>query len=156
MYAIFDLDNCLADDAWRVETIKHECADVFEKYDSYHCLAIMDKLANANKLYAHANDKIIILTARPECYRAMTEKWLLKHWVKYTMLLMRPNDSHEHSAVLKLKLIKEHGINPEEISCAYDDRQDVIDAYKSIGINASVLKINDIDYYGEKKHEHAA
>jgi hypothetical protein len=52
--------------------------------------------------------------------------------------------------------MKTHKIAPEEISCAYDDRQDVVDAYKSIGINAAILKINDVDYYGEKKHENAA
>lgn len=156
MYAVFDLDNCIADDGWRVDIIQHDSENVFIKYNAYHLMSEFDKAANLHKLKEHSKDEIVILTARPDHYRKITQRWLAKHGITYDKLLMRPNRSHEHSASLKLKLMKTHKMAPEEISCAYDDRQDVVDAYKSIGINAAILKINDVDYYGEKKHENAA
>ena len=46
-----------------------------------------------------------IVTARPESVRALTEKWLARHNVKYDYLIMRPDDmAANFDNVVKMKV----------------------------------------------------
>jgi hypothetical protein len=148
MYAIFDIDNCISDDEWRIEKIKEESSQLpkDELYREYHALAPKDKAKNLIYIKDdHADDDIIMITSRPEEYRAQTEEWLKKNGVKYKKLLMRPKGNHQPSAELKIKLFDSLGIEPEEVTCAYDDRSDIVRAYRKHGIWAVKLAIHKFE-----------
>jgi hypothetical protein len=137
MYALIDIDNCIADDSHRLHLIDMSISDPDERYEAYHRMLHLDEAHNHHLFKIHCDDRIIFVTARPERYRQDT--W---HWLKLnfefsddTLLFMRPEGNHEPSEILKPWLIGCKGIiNVKEVFCAYDDRQEVLDAYKAMGI----------------------
>ena len=147
MYAIFDIDNCLSDDEWRIDKIKkEEGLTPDEIYKEYHALAPQDTAKNLDFVNEdHADDTIIIITSRPEEYCKQTEEWLKKNKIGYWKLLMRPKGNHKPSAELKIDLFDSLGIEPEEVTCAYDDRSDIIRAYRKRGIWAVKLAIHKFE-----------
>jgi hypothetical protein len=141
---LLDLDNCIANDAWRVPFIRWELEDHDERYHIYHALAYYDEPdtewlqnlplgMNVNMQEA----RVFVLTARPLRYRAATLSWLEKHLsMPVEALLMRNNGDHRHSAALKTEqlrtLITLHGVEPKDIAFAADDRQEVLTAYQTM------------------------
>ena len=147
MLRIFDLDNTISDDQWRMANIKHKEKNLFEKYDLYHKSSAWDRIENVSLL--HQGGEVIIFTSRPETYRDITDAWLKKNGVVYDYMFMRPEGNIQGSRVLKASLLSrllalELVDNIEDIT-AYDDRKDVIDMYKSKGIKAVLTQINRRD-----------
>lgn len=146
--AIFDLDNCLANDNWRLHHIRAELPNEHPaKFEQYHILSPFDRMymhAN-NKLYNHlrAGHKIVINTSRPEKFRLSTEYWLQTYRIYPQQILMRPDGDNTESKVLKIKNLVNSDIRIDDIIVAYDDRFDVLDAYDSAGINAERLAIHE-------------
>jgi hypothetical protein len=135
-YILLDLDNCISDDEWRINRIKQiEVCD--EKYHDYHSLGAFDNYCNKDIVVsAIENDySIVVVTGRPELYRAATEYWLAMNGIKIHSLLMRPNGDHSSASTLKFDMVFDFAFK-ENIIMAYDDRQDVIDAYSMIAIPA--------------------
>jgi len=137
-YIIFDLDGCIADDRERLSLIDHSQPDPWAKY---HEGCYSDPLIN--KTWVRMGRFIctpIVFTARPECVREQTASWLrdvARLDVKW--LFMRPDgDNHTPSVELKerflLHCFNRHGIGPESISMALDDRIDVLAMYKEYTI----------------------
>lgn len=142
---ILDLDNCIADDEWRIPRINWQHEDPFRRYHDYHSLSPFDEVGNADLLKTEHG--IAIFTARPEHYRALTEEWLRHNDITFKHLLMRNNDDHRHSLQLKREqldhLRRFHGVPFCSIIAAYDDRPDVVAMYRAAGIKAEVRAIHD-------------
>ena len=79
----------------------------------------------------HKHD-IVILTGRPDRYRAVTEQWLRRQGVTYEALLMRRSGDTRPDFVAKEALLDELG--SRKIVLALDDRGPVCDAYRKRGI----------------------
>jgi hypothetical protein len=143
---ILDLDNCISDDAWRIRYINWSEENPLRRYHDYHLLAGFDRVGN-QELFINTPHNIIVLTARPLMYRAITEEWLRRARIVPAVLMMRDNDDHQHSRDLKrqqLKFVMErYSVPAEAIACAYDDRPDVIDMYRELGVAAEVRFIHD-------------
>jgi hypothetical protein len=143
---ILDLDNCIADDGWRIPRIQWQHKDLDRRYHEYHQLAAFDLLGNG-RLLATPHD-IAVFTARPVAYRAMTEEWLKRNCIRPKVLMMRNNGEHKPSVILKAQhldwLINFNGYRLEDILDAYDDRPDVVEMYRTAGINAHVAAIHDV------------
>lgn len=153
-FIILDLDNTIANDAWRIPRIDWKEPDPFKRYHAYHSLAPFDEAGN-HDLFVNTPHEIIIMTARPVHYHAQTEEWLLRHGIDPALILMRNTSDHVHSRELKRQqlcsLKPSYGILRENIVCAYDDRQDVIDMYRrTLGIKAEVRRIHNVPYGDEK------
>ncbi len=148
MIVIFDLDNCLADDHWRINNIKQHVEDPFEKYHEYHSFSHIDDAYNVDfvQTYKQEGHSIVILTSRPEYYRQMTEKWLNDMDIPFDWLFMRSHDDHSPTVEYKIRTIVQAEIEPHEVVCAYDDRHDIVEAYKKAGYASERLFINDVDY----------
>lgn len=154
-FIILDLDNTIFDDAWRIPRINWKEQDPFKRYHEYHSLAPFDEIGNVD-LFENTPHEIIIMTARPVHYRAQTEEKLLRHGIDPALILMRNTSDHVHSKELKRQqlcsLKPAHGILREDIVCAYDDRQDVVDMYRrTLGIKAEVRRIHNVPYGDESK-----
>jgi hypothetical protein len=98
---ILDLDNCIANDAWRIPKINWQKENPLDRYHDYHSLSGFDELGNGDILTRHELAEIVIFTARPVLYRAVTEEWLRRNGVNYEYLVMRNNNDHCHSLELK-------------------------------------------------------
>ena len=145
-YTVFDLDGCLSDDSWRLPLIGHHPnAEDHDGYDEYQSSLHLDKFVNKHHVdrAIERGDTIIIVTARPERYRDETSKWLIKNNIPYYKLYMRREGDKDKSPEVKKKaianFIKSHFVPIENIYAVYDDREDVIEAYKELGIQRAYL-----------------
>lgn len=145
---ILDLDNCIADDGWRIPFINWATSDMDERYDIYHKLAPWDKPGPMPVVDIDAY-RIAIFTARPVWLRDLTMHWLIELFGRAPeFLLMRNNSDHRPSKFIKREqlsdLIHHHGIAKQQIISAYDDRLDVVEMYRECAIPAAVHAIHDV------------
>lgn len=149
-FIVLDLDNCIADDQWRIPKINWQKKDPMDRYHEYHSLSGFDRAGNKD-LFQKTKHDIIILTARPVHYAPITMEWLNRQHIKPFALVMRNNDDHCPSVELKRKqmgwLMHLYGVNHKDIECAYDDRMDVVEMYLQHGIVAEVRAIHDTCAY---------
>jgi hypothetical protein len=154
-YVIFDLDNCIADDRHRLPLIDWSKEDLTERYAAYHEACHGDqpfhKEAFMLALSTNSTNAFpVFFTGRPEAVREKTAQWLEQRFGMHGMrLLMMRNDGDNRRAVdvkrdMLINFTAANHINPGDILCAYDDRQDIIDMYSAHGIPATLLKIHDV------------
>lgn len=155
-FIILDLDNCIADDEWRIPRINWQHKDPMRRYHDYHSLSGFDRAGNKD-LFQKTKHDIIILTARPVHYAPITMEWLNRQHIKPFALIMRNNDDHVPSVDLKRKqmgwLTHLYNIDVKDIVCAYDDRMDVVEMYLQHGVIAEVRSIHDTCSYTNPNKE---
>ncbi len=74
----------------------------------------------------------ILITGRPEDYRADTEAWLKQHGVRYSKLLMRRAGDHRPDTIVKKELLDHVG--RDRVAFVIDDRPPVCDMYRECGV----------------------
>lgn len=85
------------------------------------------------KLYWAAGYNIRLLTGRDEGTRVFTERWLGQYGVPYHSLVMRPVGERTDDHILKPILARENGWYQESVVFVLEDRQRVVDAWRSLG-----------------------
>lgn len=149
-YVIIDLDNCIADDAWRIPHIHWQKSNPMERYHDYHSLSAYDQAGNSF-LYDNAQGEVIVFTARPVLYAPITHEWLRRNGVNAKHVIMRNNNDHRSSLELKRHMLhwlpELYGVTWSEISAAYDDRPDIVEMYRKHGIWAHECRIHDACAY---------
>lgn len=149
MYRIVDLDNCISNDGWRVSKIRWDTTDIFERYHAYHLLAPYDEFGNRDLV--QTSDDVIIMTARPLHYHGITEAWLNRHEVKCNILIMRNDNDIRRAQEVKATqldwLFNLYNVAKEQIRSAFDDRFEVVEMYRSHGINAEVRSLHNFSAY---------
>lgn len=149
---ILDIDNCIADDEWRIPHVDWKRTDPMARYRKYHELSPWDVVRNM-VLYYH-EPECLVLTARPVLYRIATEEWLRRAGVRALHLVMRNNDDHRPSLDVKRQqvrwLVEHYDVKLDSIRIAYDDRPEIVAMYQSLGIPAEVRAIHNTTAYGPK------
>ena len=148
---ILDIDNCIADDEWRIPRIEWRFKNPMMRYHAYHALAPWDNCRN-QRLFR--DKKCLVLTARPLLYRVMTEEWLRRCGVQIKQLVMRNNNDHGSSLRIKTQqlqwLVNLYGVKLEEIEMAYDDRPEIVTMYREHGLQAEVRAIHNTTSYDSR------
>ena len=135
---IVDLDNTISQDDWRHWLIDPQAPDGEHKYHEYHLYCDGDTPMNRYIVDESPVD-VFFLTARPEYVRQKTIDWLDNQGFRYKALIMRGNDDHQHSVELKRGVVRMLKLQMFEIEKAYDDRQDIIDMYREMGIKGVLV-----------------
>jgi len=143
MILFIDLDHTICDAAWRDSLIFGAQTD----WNNYHTLSIRDKpipemVAMVRSLDS-AGWKVIAVTARPEKFRQLTNKWLMQHTIPIDTILMRPDEAYRPAPEIKLALIAEclGKANVSDIPVlVIDDREDVAAALSVRGF--TVLQVH--------------
>lgn len=136
MIVIVDIDNTLSINKKRYElaTKSDGSIDWDILYDYQNVISDEPNLPMieiVNHLYKDYG--IYILTSRPQSILNSTQDWLEIHKVKYDGLFMRSKENHYIKDVeLKQKMYNDF-IN-DDVYCAFDDRQDIIDLWNGFGI----------------------
>lgn len=150
---IFDLDNCLADDAWRIKLIDWSQTNPGERYALYHSACRKDKTNPVSLgVFNRYKDthRLFFFTARPVGVEEETRHWIECNLTHEYNLIMRNNGDHRPSVQLKREMVAslpEYGVKVEDIAHAYDDREDIVAMYRELAIPATVLKIHDVCAY---------
>lgn len=145
---ILDLDNCVADDEWRIERIEWRYPNPMQRYHAYHSLCGWDKVKN-RELFR--GQDCAVLTARPLFYTHITTEWLKRAGIAAKHLLMRNDNDFRASLDVKRMqtqhLFTFYGVAMNEIKAAYDDRPEIVDMYKALGLPAEVRAIHSTCSY---------
>jgi hypothetical protein len=147
-YVLFDLDSCLSDDSRRLPSVPD--------WDAYHADMEGDEVMNKDVWDSFRSYNRIIITARPSKYTSITNAWISKHLAKsiYTdTVLFRPEGDVRKAPEVKADLLKavmlELRFGPEDVFAAFDDRADVLDAYRRCGVGA----LNLLDGLGRRPYQ---
>ena len=153
---ICDLDGTLADVNHRLHYIKNDDGTLKpyaeRDWDSFNDACrydapnedVMDILRSL-MLAAHwgrseappREREVYILSGRNEVTRRRTVKWLKKYVYSYldydTHLIMRKADDRRPDTEVKLEMVRELGLTPDDVLCILDDRQCVVDMWRENG-----------------------
>lgn len=82
----------------------------------------------------NAGAEIIFMSGREDYCRPDTEEWLRRHNVVYAQLLMRASDDKRADYLVKADLFDEHVRHHWYIEGVLDDRNQVVDMWRSMGL----------------------
>jgi hydroxymethylpyrimidine pyrophosphatase-like HAD family hydrolase len=80
-----------------------------------------------------AGHKIYFISGRKAVCFADTYKWLTENCPPFVKLYMREDKDNRSDAIIKQEIF-ENNFNKEDILCVIDDRQRVVDMWRSIGL----------------------
>jgi hypothetical protein len=146
-YAIWDIDNCLADDKWRAHLIDWDKRGN-ERYDRYNSVMLHDEVCHRE--YFHFMCRFttpVFFTGRTVKWEGYTREWLQDRLgVRDALLHMRENNDNATPAQVKREMLsKLYSPRSGEVSivAAFDDIPAVVEMYRSFGIAACLLYINE-------------
>jgi hypothetical protein len=129
MIIFCDIDGTISDSAWRDPMLKNNSS-----WDEYYLAGDDDKpivpISDMIKVLNQAGATIIGTTGRPEKWRALTMKWLLRYNIPFDELLMRAETDRRPSPQVKIDFLKVY--TPDLV---IDDRADICAAFCSVGIS---------------------
>lgn len=139
MKIIVDIDNTLSlsNDRFKKATKENGKIDWNIAFNDEYM--ILDKpnipMIEISNNFKSKGYEVIILTGRPESTKDVTKKWLDKHNIEYDKLYMRNREDHFMKADLFKKKVYETYIK-EDVICAFDDEQSIIDMWMNLKIPA--------------------
>lgn len=132
---IWDLDGTLSCGQHRLHLLPtrdtHLAASWFDFNKAcFDDAPIADNIALCNTLCQ--NYHTIILTGRSDVAKAETIRWLQKHRVRYSRLIMRKCDDDSKDIEFKEAWLRHIGL--DSIQCCFDDLEHVVKHIRSLGI----------------------
>jgi hypothetical protein len=132
---IVDLDGTLADVGHR----RHLVTGAKRDYKRFHELCAFDPpnewCVSLVKALREAGYRIVLLSGRSQAVERQTLEWLEKHLGtldNLQLVLLRPERDYTPDVALKRRWVERYGV--ERILMAVDDRQRVVDMFRSLGI----------------------
>ena len=152
-----DLDGTLADVNHRLHYIKNDDGTKKTRkesdWGSFHTECINDVPNNdvieiLHSLVREWWQEVYFLSGRNDVVRAETVEWLQKHVADYehwsetcrAQLVMRKNGDFRPDTEVKLEMVQELGLTPDDVLCVLDDRQCVVDMWRENGFRC--LQVN--------------
>ena len=148
---IVDIDGTIADLSHRLHHIQGDKKD----WDAFHAACdkdtpIKDVVDVVITLEGLINTRLIFVTGRPESSRVKTQKWLAKTWgIEYDLedweedLYMRCDGDFRPDFEIK-KEIYEHHLKNLTIAGVFEDRKQVVEMWRSLGLTC--FQVKDGDY----------
>lgn len=135
---IFDMDGTLCD----VTSVRHHVVERPKNYDAFHHGSLfcppIDWVVEEVERHRAAGRAILVVTAREERWRTLTENWLQHHSIGYHVMFMRPTGDFRSDVLIKGEIydrIKER----YEVHHAYDDNPSIIGLWKARGVPHTVV-----------------
>jgi predicted kinase len=136
--AIFDLDGTLVD----VRDVRHFVKGKFRNFDMFHRSSLWSppnpEVVELLKDTQKAGMPIIIVSARQEIYRDISQKWLADNGIEYDNMYLRPQEDARPDFYVKhdiLKKVREH----YDVAFAVDDNPAVRDVWLSNKIRTIIV-----------------
>ncbi len=131
---ISDLDGtlCLLDD--RDPYNREDCEDD----------RLNEPVANTIKAFHEKGYKIFLFSGRSDAYKQQTVNWLEAYEIPYDKLIMRQEGDVRKDSILKEEIFRHHVLNDYYVEFILDDRNQVVDKWRSMGLN--VFQVNYGDF----------
>ncbi|QGH75818.1 polynucleotide kinase [Gordonia phage Syleon] len=95
------------------------------------------------------NGTVIVCSGRDDDCRDVTEQWLKSHNIPFDMLLMRPEDARDANGnklpdwIVKYNLFNEHIRGQYAIDYVLDDRNQVVNMWRALGLKCLQVQPGD-------------
>jgi hypothetical protein len=145
---ICDIDGTIADVRHRLHYIQNEDGSKKAKpdWDSFHTscvddtpfldvIRVVDTLRMGTCGCGYTRLKLYFLSGRNDVVREQTERWLedVGGFGHYASLVMRKAGDRRPDTQIKLEMMRELGLTPNDVLCIFDDRQCVVDMWRENG-----------------------
>lgn len=112
-------------------------------YNKIHTDSVDEKIKGIIDRFKK-DTKIIIVSARDDDCRDVTEKWLRENEVYYDEINFRPAGEKKEDSLVKEDIFNEHIKDKYNVFFVLDDRTRVVDFWRSIGLKC--LQVGDGDF----------
>lgn len=129
-----DIDGTLADCTHRLQYAKGDTKDWKKFFDGIPHDTLRTEVAERVDMCRQAGHPIILVSARPEDYRATTEQWLKDNGIEYETLIMRRSGDKRDDVDVKQDIYERY-LKKYHIVTWFDDRPKVIRMLRNNGIN---------------------
>lgn len=92
----------------------------------------------------NASYEVIVMSGRDESSREETIKWLHKHHISFDRLFMRPAGDFRPDNIVKHELFNNHVRDNFDVQFVLDDRQQVVDMWRRMGLTC--LQVAEGDF----------
>ncbi len=147
---ICDIDGTIADVRHRLHFIQNPDGTKKAKpdWDAFHAacvddkpfkdvMEIVDTFRTGSCGCGYGPRALYFLSGRNDTVREQTVQWLEKHFDMdfefYKALVMRKANDRRPDSVIKLEMVRELGLTPDDVLCIFDDRQSVVDMWRANG-----------------------
>lgn len=131
---IFDVDGTLAE---MCDRSPYEYAKVS---GDLPIGSVIDEVHN----HLAAGYRIIFLSGRKDSCSEETVGWLKRHTgITYPALLMRSSDDNRKDSIVKYELFDKYVRSNYNVRCVYDDRNQVVDMWRDLGIQTFQVNYGD-------------
>ena len=138
---IFDMDGTLCD----VRPVRRYVRSENSKERNFHAFHVESEycppnlhVLNMSKEVTDAGLKTVIVTARDDKYRPLTERWLKKHGVDYDHIVTRPSGDHRPDYDVKREILRDVSQHYNVVH-AVDDNPAVLRLWKEEGISTTIV-----------------
>jgi len=90
-----------------------------------------------------AGVRLVVMSGRDEVCRPETTEWLARHGIPWDELHMRPTGDQRSDWMVKDALVRAHIQGRFHIRYCLDDRQQVVDHYRAIGLKVFQVQPGD-------------
>jgi hypothetical protein len=136
---IFDADGTLSSVAHRVPYL--DKGDWSRFHGEMYLDAPIAKTIAAARRHKARGDAVIVLSMRPERFRAVTERWLKEAGVPYDEVHLRPEGDPRSGTEVKRDIYRRKIAPRYDVVRAYDDHQPILDMWREEGVPA--LRVTD-------------
>lgn len=84
--------------------------------------------------FIHCGVSVILLSGREESGRKLTEEWLAKYKIPYSVLYMRPTGDNRADNIVKKEIYEKHIKGKSEVLFVLDDRDRVVKMWRDEGL----------------------
>lgn len=141
-YVLCDLDGTLCNLDHRLKFVNDKTVDKNWKafFDGISDDTIYEETKQKLVSYKEDGYEIIFVSARPEDYRQVTEKWITAHGLIQTLgfwktLIMRPSGDRRDDVEVKRDILNKYFKDRNTIHTVIDDRPRVIRMWREEGLN---------------------
>ena len=132
-----DVDNTLANLKHRLHFVTGDRPDWKSFFAEMDKDTPIEDVVHLTKCLWEAGECIVIVSARPEDYRDVTEDWLVKNGILYDRLYMRESGDYRKDSVVKTEILAQMNEDGYYPHLWIDDRKQVIDVIREQGVTVA-------------------
>lgn len=138
-----DIDGTLANLDHRLHHVRNGNKDWGRFFKECGADGVYEDVKRIVELEFQAGTSVVLCSGRPEDNREKTETWAAYYSIPYTTLKMRPAKNYKQDAITKVMLYR-YEIKPfYNIRYVLDDRTQVVDAWRKIGLSCFQVRPGD-------------
>lgn len=113
-------------------------------WDRVNVDVVDEKIREVLNVFKTANYEIIMVTGRDGISKDMTRQWLKDNKIPFDALFTKPENDFRKDTITKTEIYNDHIKGKFNVLCAFDDRKQAVDLWRSLGVKC--MQVEDGDF----------